>query len=147
MRSAIFTASSMSWLTNRIVFLQRALHAQELVLDHLAIHRIERAERLVHQQHRRIGGERARDTDALRLAARQFVRVAVEELRRLERQHREELLGAAATPVGAPAEEARHDADVLGDRHVRKEADLLDHVADRASQLDRIDGIGIAVRR
>ena len=35
--------------------------------------RIERAERLVHQQHRRIGGERARDADALPLSARQLI--------------------------------------------------------------------------
>ena len=35
-----------------------------------------------------------------------------------------------------PAEEPRHRRDVLADRHVREEADLLDHVADPAAQLD-----------
>jgi hypothetical protein len=39
--------------------------------------RIERAERLVHQHHRRIGGERARDADALLLAAGELARIAI----------------------------------------------------------------------
>jgi hypothetical protein len=41
----------MSWLTNITVFLQTPVHLQELVLDHFAVDRIDRAERLVHQQH------------------------------------------------------------------------------------------------
>ena len=52
------------------------------------------AERLVHQQHRRIDGERARDADALRLPAGELVRIAVEELRGLQRQQRQQLLRA-----------------------------------------------------
>ena len=39
-----------------------------------------------------------------------------------------------------PAEQLRHDRDVLADREVREQADLLDHVADAASQLRRRAG-------
>ena len=38
-----------------------------------ARHRIERAERFVHQQNRRVHGQRAGDADALPLAARELV--------------------------------------------------------------------------
>ena len=51
------------------------------LLVHLAPgHRIERAERLVHQQDRRIRGQRARHADSLPLAARQLVRAAGREI-------------------------------------------------------------------
>ena len=48
------------------------LDAPELAVQLGARDGIERAERLVHQQDRRIGGERARDADALALAAREL---------------------------------------------------------------------------
>ena len=62
------------------------LEAQELVLQALAVDRVDRAERLVHQHQRRIGRERARDADALALAARQLRRVAVAQLGAERRQ-------------------------------------------------------------
>ena len=43
---------------------------------------------------------------------------------------------ALASSPSVPAEQPRHGRDVLADRHVREEADLLDHVADPAPQLD-----------
>ena len=52
------------------------LQAQELVLEALAVDRVDRAERLVHQHQRRVGGERAGDADALALAAGELRRVA-----------------------------------------------------------------------
>ncbi len=51
------------------------LQAQHLVLEVLPHHGIDRAEGLVHQQDRRIGGERASDPDTLLLTARQLCRV------------------------------------------------------------------------
>ena len=54
--------------------LQLRLELHELVLDDLAVDRVDGAERLVHQQHRRVGGERAHHADALLLAARQLLR-------------------------------------------------------------------------
>ena len=54
---------------------QLALQRGELALQLGAHDRVDGAERLVHQQHRRVGGERAGDADALLLAARQLRRV------------------------------------------------------------------------
>ena len=58
-----------------------ALQPQELVLELLADDRVDGGERLVHQHHRRVGGERPRDADALLLAAGELGRVAVGECR------------------------------------------------------------------
>ena len=56
------------------------LQAQELVLQASAVDRVDRAERLIHQQQRRVGGEGAGDADALALTSRQLCRVAAGEL-------------------------------------------------------------------
>ena len=78
MRSAISTASSRSWVTNRMVLLRARVQVQQLGLHGLARLRVERAERLVHQQHLGIDGERAGDADALLHAAGKLMRAAVE---------------------------------------------------------------------
>ena len=57
------------------------LQAEELVLQALAVDRVDRAEGLVHQHHQRVGGERPGDADPLLLAAGELRRVAVAELR------------------------------------------------------------------
>ena len=49
-----------------------AVEPPQLLLQPGAGDRVERAERLVHQQHRRVGGERAGEPDALALAAREL---------------------------------------------------------------------------
>ena len=56
-RSPILMASSMSWVTNRIVLAMLLLEAQELVLEAVADDRVDRAERLVHEHDRRVGRE------------------------------------------------------------------------------------------
>ncbi|GMA87714.1 hypothetical protein GCM10025868_29640 [Angustibacter aerolatus] len=56
----------------------------ELRLQPVALDRVDRAERLVHQQHRRVGGERTRHADALLLAPDRLVRVTVAVLRGIE---------------------------------------------------------------
>ena len=61
-----------------------ALQPQELVLQPAADHRVDRAERLVHQQHGRVGGQGPGHADPLTLAAGELVRVAVGELGRVE---------------------------------------------------------------
>ena len=48
---------------------QVGLQLEQLVLQALAHDRVDRAERLVHQQHRRVRGERPGHADALLLAA------------------------------------------------------------------------------
>ena len=72
------------------------LQAQELVLQPLAVDRVDRAERLVHQHQRRVGGERARDADALALAAGELRRVAVAHVGRASDDQLEQLVDARA---------------------------------------------------
>ena len=57
---------------------------------------------------------------------------------RIEPNELDQLAGALTDPVLRPAEEAGHGADVVGDAHVREQTDVLDHVADLASQLDHV---------
>ena len=116
------------------------LEAQELVLEPLADDRVDRAERLVHEQHRRVRGERPRHADALALAARQLRRVAVaRSVAGLEPDEREQLLGARARwrAVGQPRRRgtvATFSPIVwCGNR-----PDLLDHVPDAAPELDDV---------
>ena len=123
---------------------QLLLHAQELVLDRLAVDGVECGKRLVHQQHRRVDRKRARDADPLRLSAGELVRIAVGELCGRQRQHRQQFFGARATAGALPSQKARHDADVLGDSHVWKQSDLLDHVTDPAPEQHGVDGVRVA---
>jgi hypothetical protein len=111
-----------------------ALQALELLLERAAAHRVDRPERLVHQQHRRVGGERARHADALLLAARELGGIAVghvllqpDELDQLERPR--------ALALAVPAEQLRHGRDVVRHRAVGEESGLLDDIADAAPQL------------
>ena len=69
MRSPTLIASSMSCVTKTTVFADLLLQAEELVLQPRADDRVDRAERLVHQHQRRVRRERAREADALALAA------------------------------------------------------------------------------
>ena len=71
----------MSCVTKRIVIAELLAHAQHEVLEVAARLRVDRRERLVHQQDRRLVGERARDRDALLHAAGQLPRVVVDEAR------------------------------------------------------------------
>ena len=57
---------------------------QDLGVHPLAGHLVERAERLVHQQDRRLEGERPGDRDPLLHAARQLVRVVPGEVAELD---------------------------------------------------------------
>ncbi len=112
-RSPILIASSMSWVTKRTVLRTSRLQAQELVLQALAVDRVDRPEGLVHQHHQRVGGERPGDADALLLAAGELRRVAVAELG-VEADQLQQLGGAGPDPVLLPAQQLRHGADVLG---------------------------------
>ena len=68
-RSPSLTASSMSWVTNTIVLRSSACSRRSSSCRLRAHDRVDGAERLVHQQHRRVGGQRAGDADPLLLAA------------------------------------------------------------------------------
>ncbi len=124
-------------------FLQLALHLQKLVLDHFTVDGVHRAEGLIHQQHRRISRQRADHADTLLLAAGHLARIAVEKLTRIQRHHIHQLFGAGFAARFIPAQHARHNGDVLFDGHVRKQANLLDHIADVAAQRHRIHPAGV----
>ena len=129
-------ASSMSWVTSTMVVLELPLDAEQVVLRLGADDRVERAERLVHQQHLGRRGQRARHADALLLAARQ----APPACGRGTWPGRAGTASSSSSTRGVdlallPAEQLRHGADVLPHRAMRKQAVALDGVADAAAQL------------
>ena len=127
----------MSWVTKIDRLAHLLVQAQELGLEAVARDRVERAERLVHQHQRRVDGERAGEADALALPAGELRGVALAVVG-LEADQLEQLGGARAGALLVPAEQARDGRDVVRDGHVREQADLLDHVADAAAELDDV---------
>ena len=117
---------------------QPRLDAAELVPELPPRHRIERAERLVHQQHRRIRGKGAGDADALALATRKLVGPAGGVVVVREPDELEQLAHAGLHPRVFPPFEPRHHRDVVGDGQMREQPDVLDHVPDGASEADGI---------
>ena len=115
-----------------------ALDRLEVVLRLGADQRVEGAERFVHQQQLRLGGERARDAHALLLSARQLVRVAPGVCRRFELEEIEQVFDSRVDATARPAEQRRHGGDVLRDGAMREKAVILDRVADAATQF--VDG-------
>src|SRR5439155_12470102 len=81
---------------------------------------------------------------ALSLAARQLVRPARGELIRRQADELEQLPHARRGALGWPPLELRHERDVPANRHVRKESNLLQYVADAAPQADRFPRARVA---
>jgi ABC-type proline/glycine betaine transport system ATPase subunit len=79
---------------------------------------VERAERLVEQQHLRIDGQAARERDALLLAAGELARLALGELGHVHQ--REHLGDARADALARPFLRLEAVGDVLRHRHVRE---------------------------
>ena len=84
----------MSCVTKIAVSDELPANPQERLLQAIARQRIERAERLVEQHQPRRRGERARDADALLLAARELVRAPIAHERRIELDQLEQLVDA-----------------------------------------------------
>ena len=101
-------------------FPQPLLQLLKFPADFRARQRIERAERLIHQQDRRIGRQRPRHSHALALPAGKLVRIAPQKLRGIETHQRQQLLRARAHALGRPAFQPRHQRNVLLHRVVRK---------------------------
>src|ERR1700722_10156982 len=83
------------------------LQRQQFVLQFAADQRIERRERLVHQQDVGVGGERARQADALLHAARQLVAVTITPCRQSDQlelfiDDTPALIGGVPAPPPAP---------------------------------------------
>ena len=107
-----------------------AVDARQLDLHLLAELEVERPERLVEEQHGRSLGERARQRDTLRLAARQLRRVAVAVLRQADQL---EVLRDALTDLAVrQALHPQAERDVVGDGHVREQRVVLEDRVDVA---------------
>ena len=106
------------------------MQAPDLELHLLAQLLVERAERLVHQHELRLEHQRARDRDALLLAAGELRRPAAAEAAELH--HVQRALDPLRDLVARHAAHRQREADVLGHRHVREQRVVLEHHADLA---------------
>src|SRR5204863_3951336 len=100
--------------------------AQEIVLQRPPGLRVERAERLVHQQDFRIGGERPGDRDALLHAAREYVRIAILESAKADQIHHLARPGEPRAPVELVLN-VEADGDVAQHGPPRVHDELLEH--------------------
>ena len=110
----------------------------QLVVEQVAGHRVERAERLVHQQDVAVLGERPGDGDALAHAAGQLVRPLLAEPAEV---HRLQQLGGPrpALGLGDPPRTQRQ-LDVAAHGQPGEERGLLEHQPDpRAIHVDRAE--------
>ncbi len=120
--------------------LQFVLEAEELVLQTGACDRVDGPEGFVHQQHRRVGRQRPRHTDALALSAGELLGEPFAVLVGREPDHLEQFVHALLGAILVPSEQLGHGRHVVPDPDVREQPDLLDHVADPPPQVVRIDG-------
>jgi hypothetical protein len=105
--------------------------AEELDVHELAGHGVERAERLVHQQQRRVVDERAGQRHALAHAARQLVGVLV--LEALEAGQLEQAEGAPARRLPVEAQHLYRQHHVVEDVPPRQQDGILEDDADVAA--------------
>ena len=127
-RSERNTASGIECVTNTVLVPVCAQMPQQLGLQPLAGHLVQRAERLVHQQQRRVHGQRPRDRDPLLHAAGQLGRVVPGEVGQPDqRQH---LLGARlAVAPRASAAQLQRQLHVAPHGPPLEEAGLLERDA------------------
>jgi hypothetical protein len=112
---------------------QSARESAEFALKLRAGHGIEGAERLVHQEDRRVDSERASNANALALTAGEFVRFAGCEFGRVQAYKREQFIDAGVSPSRVPFFEGRYQGDIFGNRKVREKPRVLNHIADTAT--------------
>jgi hypothetical protein len=108
---------------------RRRPERQELLLEEQPGLRVERAERLVHEDEGGVVEERAGDVRPLPHAARELVRVVV--LESLESDLLDQRTGAPAALDGRNAAKLERDPDVLGERAPGEEVVPLGDVPDR----------------
>jgi len=121
-------------------FAEAACQRAEFALKLGAGDGIERAEWLVHEEDGRVGGEGARDFDALALDTGELAGTAFGNLLRIEADELEHFFDTRRDAGGVPFFQARNEADVSGDGEMRKKASLLDDVADAAAEADGVPG-------
>ena len=115
-------------------FLQILLESEEFVLKAVSRNRINRAKRLIHKQHIRIGSQRSGYPHALSLTTRQLFRVSITIDSRVHRHEVQHFINAFIDAGFIPAQQFGHRRDVFGNRSVREQANLLNHITNFASQ-------------
>ncbi len=108
--------------------LQAALEFQQFVLQPGADQRIERRERLVHQQDRRAGGKGAGETDALLHAARKLLDLAAGPFGQIDEFQL--LVDALLALRVRHAGQFQPEADIVGNRAPGQQRELLEHHRD-----------------
>ena len=129
-RSAIAKASSWSCVTRMVVTPSSCWILPDGAPQFLADLGVERAERLVEQEHFRPVRERAGDGDALLLAAGKLGRQAL--VHALERDELQQLCAPRHALGTAHAPDAQRELDVVRDAHVAEERVVLEYEADAA---------------
>jgi hypothetical protein len=110
----------------------------EFALKLGAGHRIEGAERFVHQKNGRISGKGASDADALALATGKFARAPMSEFAGIEADKVEHFFDAGSCARGVPLSQSGNQGDVFCDRKVGEKTGVLDDVTDAAAEADEI---------
>jgi hypothetical protein len=115
---------------------------REFTLEFRARDGIERAERFIHQENRRIGRKRAGHADALTLAAGELAGVAVCKFRWIKSNEGQEFSNSNGSAATVPFFKGRHESNVLRDREVREEAGVLNNVPDAAPETNGVPIVG-----
>ena len=121
-------------------FVQLLLERAYLLLEGPAGHGIQGGEGLVHEYDGGRGRQRPQDADALLLSAGHFRGVFMGVLLIGHVDQLQQRVDNLVTLLLAVFQQGGHHADVLGHRHIGKQADLLDHIADMAAQFHLVLG-------
>ena len=127
MRSERNSASSMLWVTNTTVAPGARPDREKILLQLLARLRIERAERLVHEDENGLAHQRARDADALLHAAGQLMRIVLGESGKPDQL--DEVARELAALAGADAVDLERELDVAHHGAPGQQAEILEHHA------------------
>ena len=100
--------------------------------------RIEGSKRFIHEYNRRVDGERTSDAYALSLAARQLARPPPGEDVWWKTDKMQQLMSPRSAACGRPLLEPGNNGNVFLNRHMGKEADILNDVTDAPPQLNRV---------
>ena len=128
--SEISIASSWSWVTKTVVTWTIVVELAQPLAQLGAYACIERAERLVEQEHLRLGRERAREPHPLALPAGELRGIAVAEA--LELHEVEQLVHAFADLGLRPFSHLQAERDVVANGHVLERGVVLEDEADVA---------------
>ena len=118
-------------------FPQFRLNPQEFRLQNLPSQRIHRAERLIHQQNRRISRQRPGHPHPLSLTPRKTRRPGLGVHLRRQTHQIQQLLGAFSDPPLVPPQQPGHRRHIVPHIHMGKKTHLLNHVTHMPPQLHR----------